>query len=244
MYSFLDLGASVLAWMGITPPETLPGLPITPKGQGRQAIHGASDRFDEEMDRVRTIRTRHWRLVRNDFPQKPKGLDLAYRQRMRTAQVMDSLASKEMEPWSTWKRAARKPWELYHTSQDPWEMTDLSQEVKYADTLLELQRKLDLAFPANRDMGRTPEAEMITLFERQVAKQDLRPATLVRHNADLTLVHSNPNVSLGWRSLGEDNWHITSSSQPIAPPEGTEVLELLAARIGWASQETVQAIPD
>lgn len=244
MYSFLDLGPSVLAWMGITPPEALPGLPITPEGEGHKAIHGASDRFDEEMDRVRTIRTRHWRLVRNDYPQKPKGLDLAYRQQMRTAQVMDSLASIGMEPWSKWKRAARKPWELYHTSEDPWEMTDLSQEAKYADTLLELQHKLDLAFPANRDLGRTPEAEMITLFEGQVAKQDLQTATLVRHNADLTLVHSNPNVSLGWRSLGEDNWHITSSGQRIAPPEGSEVLELLAARIGWASQETVQTIPD
>lgn len=244
MYSFLDLGASVLAWMGMTPPATLPGLPITPEGEGHQEIHGASDRFDEEMDRVRTIRTRHWRLVRNDFPQKPKGLDLAYRQRMRTAQVMDSLAFKGMEPWHTWKHAARKPWELYHTSKDPWEMTDLSQEAKYADTLLELQRKLALAFPAPRDLGRTPEAEMITLFEGQVAKQELQPANLVRQKEDLILSHANPNVSLGWRPLGEDKWHITSSGQPIAPPEGTEVLELLTSRIGWTSQQTEQTIPD
>ena len=244
MHSFLDLGPSVLAWMGVTPPEALPGLPITPMGDGHQEIHGASDRFDEEMDRVRTIRTRHWRLVRNDLPQKPKGLDLAYRQRMRTALAMDSLASNGIEPWHTWKHEARQPWELYHTSADPWEMTDLSQEAIYADTLYNLQRKLALAFPAHLDLGRTSEAEMITSFERKIAEQDLQPATLVRNKEVLTLSHANPNVSLGWKPLGEDRWHITASGLPIAPPAGTEVLELLAARIGWASQHTVEGIPN
>ena len=101
-----------------------------------------------------------------------------------------------------------------------------------------------LAFPAPRDLGRTPEAEMITLFEGQVAKQELQPANLVRQKEDLILSHANPNVSLGWRPLGKDKWHITSSGQPIAPPEGTEVLELLTARIGWTSQQTEQTIPD
>ena len=244
MHSFLDLAPSVLAWMGVTPPETLPGLPITPMGDGHQEIHGASDRFDEEMDRVRTIRTRHWRLVRKDLPQKPKGLDLVYRQRMRTALAMDSLASNGIEPWHTWKHEARQPWELYHTSEDPWEMTDLSQEAIYADTLYNLQRKLALAFPAHLDLGRTSEAEMITSFERKIAEQDLQPATLVRNKEVLTLSHANPNVSLGWKPLGEDRWHITTSGLPIAPPAGTEVLELLAARIGWASQYTVEDIPD
>ena len=85
---------------------------------------------------------------------------------------------------------------------------------------------------------------MITSFERKIAEQDLQPATLVRNKEVLTLSHANPNVSLGWKPLGEDRWHITASGLPIAPPAGTEVLELLAARIGWASQHTVEGIPN
>ena len=51
------------------------GIPITPNGKGHSEVYGASDRFDEQLDRRRTIRTAAWRLVRNDFPESPKGLN-------------------------------------------------------------------------------------------------------------------------------------------------------------------------
>ena len=48
------------------------------------------------------LETREKRL-----PRKAQGLELAYRQRMNTTQVIDSLAAKEIQPWYTWKRGRR-----------------------------------------------------------------------------------------------------------------------------------------
>ena len=93
MHSFLDLAPSVFAWMGLTPPKRY-WHSHHAEWQGHSEVYGASDRFDEQLDRRRTIRTAAWRLVRNDFPEKPQGLELAYRQRMNTTQVIDSLAAK------------------------------------------------------------------------------------------------------------------------------------------------------
>lgn len=244
MHSFLDLAPSVLAWMGITPPPEMSGLPITPSGKGHREIHGASDRFDEENDRVRTIRTAQWRLIRNDFPDTPAGLDLRYRQQMRTAQVIDSLAGAGVEPWFTWKTSKRPRWELYHTSEDPWELNNLSGNTAWADTLSSLQKKLDLAFPEALDLGRTDEESMVSMFSDRITTHAMEAAMLAQDKAHLVVSHANPNVSLGWRVPGESNWRITTSGQPIHAPEDAEVLELIAARIGWPSKTSLVNVPN
>ena len=243
MHSFLDLAPSVLAWMGITPPPQLSGTPITPSGQGHPEIHGASDRFDEINDRARTIRTANWRLIRNDFTNTPAGLDLAYRKQMRTTQVIDSLSMVGIEPWKTWKTGQRPRWELYHTSEDPWELTNLSGDTTWLDTLANLKKKLNLAFPEPSDLGRMAEASMISMFQDRVTTEALEAAALGRDNGELIVSHSNPNVSLGWRVPGESNWHIAASGRPISVPEDAEVLELIAARIGWPSKTSMVNIP-
>jgi N-sulfoglucosamine sulfohydrolase len=243
MFSFLDLAPSVLAWMGISPPPQLPGTPITPLGQGNSEIHGASDRFDEISDRVRTIRTAQWRLIRNDMTNTPAGLDLTYRKQMRTTQVIDSLSMAGIEPWRTWKTGQRPRWELYHTSEDPWELTNLSGDTTWADTLISLKKKLNLAFPESSDLGAMDEASMISMFHDLVVTEALEAARLSHAKEGLIVSHSNPNVSLGWRVLGESNWHITASGRPISAPKDAEVLELIASRIGWPSKISVVNVP-
>ena len=242
MYSFLDLAPSVLAWMGLTPPKTMSGIPITPNGKGHMAVYGASDRFDEQLDRRRTIRTAKWRLVRNDFPEKPKGLELAYRKRMNTTLIIDSLAENGIQPWHTWKRGRREAFELYHTSEDPWELNDLSNEAAYADTLIALKQKLELAFSKELDLGLLEEATLISMFEKHTGQHELKQATLVELDEGLAVMHENPNVSIGWRSFGEQTWHITSNGKVIIPPRDADALELLAARIGWPTQQTTARI--
>ena len=243
MHSFLDLAPSVLAWMGVTPPSQMPGIPITPSSTGHREIHGASDRFDEKNDRVRTIRTAEWRLIRNDFPEIPAGLDLKYRQQMRTMQVMDSLAMAGIEPWTTWKMGQRPRWELYHTSRDPWELNNLSGDTAWADTLASLQKKLALAFPESTDLGRMDEESMISMFHERVTTQALEAATLGQDREELVVSHANPDVSLGWRLPGESHWQITTHGQPIHAPADAEVLELIAARIGWPSKTSMVSVP-
>jgi hypothetical protein len=81
------------------------------------------------------------------------------------------------------------------------------------------------------------------MFEKHTAQDELKQARLANADAGLTVMHENPNVSLGWRSLGEKTWHITSNGKVIHPPRDAVALELLAARIGWPTQQTTARIP-
>ena len=243
MHSFLDLAPSMLAWFGVPLPPEMSGTPIAPQGTGRNEIHGASDRFDEVVDRSRTIRTRNWRLTRNDFPEKPAGPDLMYRKSMETTQVIDSLAAFGVEPWQTWKYGTKPSWELYHTSDDPWELDNLYNNASFADTLRDLKQRLALAFPESSDLGLLTEAEMVAMFHEKTERNQLSQARLEERNDTLYLMHEEPSVSLGWRALETQRWNIAYSGEPIFPVMGTETIELLTARIGWKSQMTRQHLP-
>ena len=238
MHSFLDLAPSVLSWFDVPVPSALSGIPIAPQGPGRHEIHGASDRFDEVMDRSRTIRTRHWRLTRHDFPERPAGPDLVYRKNMRTAIAIDSLAALDVEPWRTWKRGIKPSWELYQTSEDPLELVNLHDRTSLADTLRDLKRRLALAFPESQDLGLLDEADMVTMFLDRIEQERLSPARLEMRDNTWFLMHDEPNASLGWRATGTQAWNIASNGSPINPASGTESIELLAARIGWESHLT------
>ena len=235
LHSFLDLAPSVLAWFGVPLPSALSGIPITPQGTGWHEIHGASDRFDEVLDRSRTIRTRNWRLTRNDFPEKPAGQDLAYRKNMQTTRLIDSLAALGVEPWRTWKYGTKPAWELYQTSEDPWELVNLCDRESLTDTLNHLKQRLELAFPESQDLGRLNETDMVTMFSEWTEQQPLSPARLEMRDNTIFLLHDDPNVSLGWRATGTQSWSIASSGDSIFPGSGTESIELLTARIGWES---------
>ena len=84
---------------------------------------------------------------------------------------------------------------------------------------------------------------MISMFHDLVATEALEAARLSRAKEGLIVSHSNPNVSVGWRVLGESNWHIAASGRPISAPKEAEVLELIASRIGWPSKISIVNVP-
>ena len=83
---------------------------------------------------------------------------------------------------------------------------------------------------------------MISMFHERVTTQALEAATLGQDREELVVSHANPDVSLGWRVPGESHWQITAHGQPIHAPADAEMLELIAARIGWPSKTSMVSV--
>ena len=239
LFSFLDLAPSVLRWFNVQREISLSGMPILPDSRGHEAVYASTDRLDEHLNRRRTIRTTNWRLIRNDFQDRPAGINIAYRKQMNTMKVIDSLAQDGIEPWISWKSKPLSKWELYNSSEDEWELENLHLNPLFADTLVYLQNLLFHAFPPGQDLGNFDEKKLIESFKQKVASEELTLPTLTQKGRSFIISHENPNVSIGWRTKREDAWNVASRGAEINIAEGITEVEVLVTRIGWKSKTQV-----
>jgi hypothetical protein len=214
-------------------------MPILPDSRGHEAVYASTDRLDEHLNRRRTVRTTNWRLIRNDFQDRPAGINIAYRKQMNTMKVIDSLAQDGIEPWISWKSEPLSKWELYNSSEDEWELENLHLNPLFADTLVYLQNLLFHAFPPGQDLGNFDEKKLIESFKQKVASEELTLPTLTQKGRSFIISHENPNVSIGWRTKREDAWNVASRGAEINIAEGITEVEVLVTRIGWKSKTQV-----
>ncbi len=131
--------------------------------QKRQYIFAARDRMDETYDRIRAVRDKQFKYIRNFEPQLPYAQRVAYGEEMPTMQV-----------WRKWNaegklNAAQKLFfaptkpkeELYDCKADPHEIKNLAANKKYEPKLKELRAALDKWVTETKDMGAIPEADLI-----------------------------------------------------------------------------------
>ncbi len=133
------------------------------KAQKRDYIFAARDRMDETDDRIRAVRDKQFKYIRNFEPQLPYAQRIAYGEEMPTMQV-----------WRKWNaegklNAAQKLFfaptkpkeELYDCDKDPHEINNLASNPKYAKKLNELRGALDKWIEQTHDLGAVPETELI-----------------------------------------------------------------------------------
>ena len=131
--------------------------------QKRNYIFAARDRMDETYDRIRAVRDKQFKYIRNFAPELPYAQRIAYGEEMPTMQV-----------WRKWNaegklNAAQKLFfaptkpkeELYDCKADPHEINNLASNPKYAKKLNELRAELDKWIEQTHDMGAIPETELI-----------------------------------------------------------------------------------
>ena len=112
------------------------------KAQKRDYIFAARDRMDETYDRIRAVRDKQFKYIRNFEPQLPYAQRISYGEEMPTMQV-----------WRKWNdegklNAAQKLFfaptkpkeELYDCNADPHEINNLASDPKYSEKLNELAR--------------------------------------------------------------------------------------------------------
>ena len=165
LVSLIDLAPTMLNLAGLSLPSYFQGRAFLGSSleEPRQYVYGARDRMDERYDIIRAVRDRKFKYLRNYEPFKP------YYQYMNTPEkgaTMQELrrqhAAGKLPPAARLFMADSKPAEeLYDTTVDPHELTNLAGNPLYRETLIRMRRAHLDWVSETRDVGLIPEPEII-----------------------------------------------------------------------------------
>ena len=158
----IDIAATSLALAGIEPPPGMQGRQFLGDGSAPEPefVFSARDRCDETVDRIRCVRDRRWKLIRNFMPERPYAQKNHYKDTSYPAlQVMRQLHEEGqlVGAVAAWMAPARPEHELYDLQADPFEVRNLAGAPETADTQARLQAALDRWIEESNDRGRETE---------------------------------------------------------------------------------------
>lgn len=163
----LDLAATLVALGTGTKPAKMQGRVLF--GPAREAepnyVFGARDRCDETMDRIRTVRSRQYRYIRNYFPERPLLQTNRYKESSYPTMWVLREVEKQGEltaPVARLLAPTRPAEELYDLSADPDEVNNLAASADHQAIRREMRAALEDWIVASDDQGRLAEDPRIT----------------------------------------------------------------------------------
>ncbi len=153
--SGIDIAPTLLGLAGITPPTAaMQGQNIfAPNASVRDHVFTARDRMDTSIDRMRAVRTKQYKYIRNYCPGTPYMQTNEYKEKeYPTWNLVKALAKQgKLNREQALFAAIEKPVEeLYDVIADPDEVHNLATDLKYKKTLNELRTLVD-GFVAEND---------------------------------------------------------------------------------------------
>jgi hypothetical protein len=158
----IDITATTIWAAGGVVPEKMHGRPfLGAQARPRDVIFAARDRCDMTTDRIRCVRDRRYKYIRNFMPDRPytqynEYIETSYPtlgalKQLHAAGKLDAVQSLFMQP--------RKPEiEFYDTQSDPHEVNNLAGSPAYRAQVTQFGRLLDRWIAETNDQGRFPEA--------------------------------------------------------------------------------------
>jgi len=175
MVSSIDFAPTSLSLAGITPPEHMQGqVFLGPDAETRDMIFAARDRCDETVDRIRCVRTRRYKYIRNFYPDRPYTQSNAYKRKQYPVLTLMEVLHKrgELTPEQARFMAPTRPKEeLYDLQADPYELHNLADEPEAAGTLKELRAELERWIEETDDRGRIPEDRETIKYWTEVSQR-------------------------------------------------------------------------
>lgn len=164
LWSFIDLAPTVLDLAQLDVPEHIQGLPMLNKStKPRAHLVTASDRFDGQVDRIRSVKTKRYKFIKNYNPDQPHALDVNYRKQMPMMRRLleleqQGVLSKHVQRWFD---APKPQYEFYDLLQDPYELSNLAMDAAHRERLLQFNAVLDQWISETNDLGERSEQEII-----------------------------------------------------------------------------------
>jgi hypothetical protein len=244
LVSFTDLKPTLISLAGKPVPGYIQGQAFLGQYKAekpRQYIHAARDRMDTEYDRVRAIRDKRFKYIRNFEPDKPFIQQITYRKQMRLMQELDSLylAGALQGDAALWYRQTKPEEELYDLEKDPFELVNLAGQPDMAPELERMRKAMDAWIADVGDLGAIPENELLeSMWPRQIQPTTEKPLIAV-DNGKISLTSITEGALIGYQigdTLNPQVWHIYQ--QPLEVPPGKQLFAA-AMRIGYKPSEVV-----
>ncbi len=161
LVSLIDLAPTCMRAAGITPPAHLQGnVFLGPHAEQRRYVFAARDRCDETADRIRCVRTKRYKYIRNYHPERPYTQFNAYKHRQYPVLTLMQVLHKQgklTEAQARFMAPTRPKEELYDLAKDPHEIENLCGRPEVEPILSELRGAMDRWVKETRDQGETPE---------------------------------------------------------------------------------------
>jgi len=157
----LDISATSIALAGIPIPNYMDGQNLfSEKHKPRKFVISARDRCDYTIDRIRTVRTKRFRYIRNFFPDRPY-MQPNYRDAWDITQQMRKLHSegKLNEIQDRFWSEDRPAEEFYNLEKDPHEINNLINNPSYSDEVKRHRTILENWIKETDDKGQYREDE-------------------------------------------------------------------------------------
>ncbi len=262
LVSTIDLGPTVLSIVGLPIPAHMQGRAfLGPQAAPpRQYVYASRDRHDEAYDRVRAVRDKRFKYIRNYHPELPRLLWIPYRNRHPIAQEMWRLfAEGKLEGPQRLMFEPRPVEELYDTANDPWEIHNLAADPAHREDLERMRKALDGWLAEVGDMGEIPESQMVRRWypggeQPQTAaplfipiceeNPGIEPAPQgggFRAPVLLQLHCATQGASITYTLDEGENARWRLYTQPLRLPVGTTTLRARASRIGYRHSPEVRA---
>jgi N-sulfoglucosamine sulfohydrolase len=196
LVSLLDLAPTMMQWAGIEAPPHLHGRSLD-TGTPREFVVSARDRCDETVDRIRSVRTKQFKYIRNFYPERPYLQFNAYKKKQYPAVSVLELWQQEgklTEAQKPFMAATRPEEELYDLAADPYEVKNLATDPGHEKTLKELRARLDHWIEESGDRGAVPEPAEITDAARADSRRRFDEAMKERGIAP----DAGPEVHVAW----------------------------------------------
>lgn len=247
LVSFVDLAPTVLSIAGVPVPSWMQGRVFL--GDDAEPppefVFASSDRNDEATDRIRAVRDRAFKYIRNYMPEVPYGQTIAYRDQLATMQEIHRLESEgQLVSPADWYFVATKPEEeLYDVVADPYELVNLAGDPAYLDVLERMRAAHARWVIDTGDTGATPEPELAETFwpggvQPVTPAPAIDAAPLDGGQVEATIYSDVEGASIAYRVEGAEppTWQLYVDPVVLAPGE---TLEAVAVRYGWAESEPV-----
>jgi uncharacterized sulfatase len=161
LVSLIDLAPTVLKMANVTPPPNIQGIPLfSDSEEKRSHIIAARDRCDETYDRIRCVRTKKYKYIKNFFPNLSYMQPNAYKIRNYPVWTLIKVLynqGKLTDAQAAFASDFRPPEELYDLKNDPHEINNLAQNPDYKSILTKLRSTLDNWIQKTDDKGQIPE---------------------------------------------------------------------------------------
>ncbi len=167
LLSIIDVSATTLKIAGLNPPMLMQGRVFLGQdaAPSKNYVFGGRDRGDETVDRIRTVRDKRFRYIRNYYPDRPflqlnryKEWSYPILSLMRDLHEQGKLNQVQeylMNP-------TRPKEELYDLEKDPYEINNLAGNSDFLKLKQRLGAVLESWIMETNDQGRIPESKEIT----------------------------------------------------------------------------------
>ena len=237
LISFLDIAPTILDLAGISVPEYMDGISFFSSNENRY-IFAARDRLDNQEGKVRAIRDKRYKLIKNFSPGIVGAQKLEFRENLQSVKKMRNMLNKGT------LTASQKIWfekipeiQLYDLWRDPNEVQNLANKESMFSKKSELEDALDNWIKENDVYANLLEDDLSEKFWPN-AKQPITDIPVFHNDGEFLIVENTSRsngASIGYSYDGK-KWEVYSSPIKTYP---RKKIFLKSVKYGWRESEVV-----